>query len=49
MLYLAMKHSWWLIQAIVCYVWRRPDEVLRPEFLGLRGNCKCPAVIGLYN
>ena len=26
------------------YVWRRPDEVWRPECLGLRGNCKFAAM-----
>ena len=27
------------------YVWRRPDEVWRPECLGLRGNCKLSAML----
>ena len=26
------------------YVWKCPDDVWRPECLGLRGNCKCSAM-----
>ena len=27
------------------YVWRYPNDVLRPEYLGFRGNCKFSAML----
>jgi hypothetical protein len=27
------------------YVWRYPTDVLRPEYLGFRGNCKFSAML----